>query len=480
MAAGVVAALGLRTGMVAGPWAVLVFSLYAYAGLWFLRVPFLPIATVGTAVAFYVGFKNNAAYERFWEGRKIWGGIVNASRTWATAVVSYIDVGDAGDDAKATRRELVYRHLAWINALRLQLRKTSRFHDKPARSTKRRLERHAEHMRNDWNAELSPFLSAEELTATSTVANAATHLLAHQGTRIAAAGDLNIDAATETRGERHLAATRSSGLLRSGLGVTLGSRELSVDGLTDSTRAVASVVGSTAGSLQIQAGKALRLAGSDLQAPSGDIALQAPRIDIAEARETLHTQTETRFRQSGITVAVSTPALTALQTAQQMNRAASQTQDPRMKALAAASTALSAYSAGQAVMAGQGVTLPDGRTGQIVTGKDDTGAPIAPEVAAIEQLAEDLAARGTRLVVVELPVRASAPGAPDAKARRVTHEAMVGVEEAGCAERLDLRDLVQDDRYWSDASHVNGAGTQEISEAVGAWLAENPDSPEGC
>ncbi|HND25767.1 MAG TPA: hemagglutinin repeat-containing protein, partial [Rhodocyclaceae bacterium] len=211
-------------------------------------------------------------------------------------------------------------------------------------------------------------------------------LVSDQGTRIAAAGDLNIDAATETRGERHLAATRSSGLLRSGLGVTLGSRELSVDGLTDSTRAVASVVGSTAGSLQIQAGKALRLAGSDLQAPSGDIALQAPRIDIAEARETLHTQTETRFRQSGITVAVSTPALTALQTAQQMNRAASQTADPRMKALAAASTALSAYSAGQAIVAGQGVTLPDGRTGQIVTGKDATGEPISRDATTADRI----------------------------------------------------------------------------------------------
>lgn len=181
----VVALLGLRTGMVAGPWAVLVFSLYAYGGLWFLRVPFLPIATVGTAVAFYVGFKNNAAYERFWEGRKIWGGIVNASRTWATAVTSYIDVGDTGDDARATRRELMYRHLAWINALRLQLRKTSRFHDKPARSTKRRLERHGEHMRNDWDKELSPFLSSEELAATTAMANPATHLLAHQGSRIA-------------------------------------------------------------------------------------------------------------------------------------------------------------------------------------------------------------------------------------------------------------------------------------------------------
>ncbi len=181
----VVVLLGLRSGEIAGPWAVLVYVLYAHAGLWFLRVPFLPIATVGTAVAFYVGFKNNAAYERFWEGRKIWGGIVNASRTWATAVVSYIDVGDEGDDARATRRELVYRHLGWVNALRLQLRRTSRFHEKPARSTRRRLERHAEHMRNDWDHELGPFVAADELTEVSAMTNPATHLLAHQGTRIA-------------------------------------------------------------------------------------------------------------------------------------------------------------------------------------------------------------------------------------------------------------------------------------------------------
>lgn len=181
----VVALLGLRSGMIAGPWAVLVYVLYAYADLWFLRVPFLPIATVGTAVAFYVGFKNNAAYERFWEGRKIWGGIVNASRSWATAVVSYIDVGDDGEAARDTRRELVYRHLAWVNALRLQLRQKSRFFDKPARSTKQRLDRHAEHMRNDWDRELRPFLPPDELAALSAKANAATHMLTHQGTRIA-------------------------------------------------------------------------------------------------------------------------------------------------------------------------------------------------------------------------------------------------------------------------------------------------------
>lgn len=115
-----------------------------------------------------------------------------------------------------------------------------------------------------------------------------------------------------------------------------------------------------------------------------------------------------------------------------------------------------------------------------VTDDGDERVPVGPQVAAIERLAADLAERGTRLLVVELPVRTTAPGAPDHHAREVTHRAMLGVEEAGCAERLDLRDLAQDDRYWSDAAHLNGAGTDVVSEAVGRWLADHPDAPEGC
>ncbi|MEM1416892.1 MAG: bestrophin family ion channel [Myxococcota bacterium] len=175
-----------------GAWAATVFSLYAVADLPFLRVPFLPIATIGTAVAFYVGFKNNSAYERFWEGRKIWGGVVNASRTWSTGVMSYLGGADVPPEV---RRELVYRHLAWVNALRLQLRKSSRFFHKPARWTKRRLERHAGHMRNDWDAELTPFLTPDELESVSRNANPATHLLTTQGQRLEAlrnAGQLDL------------------------------------------------------------------------------------------------------------------------------------------------------------------------------------------------------------------------------------------------------------------------------------------------
>ena len=169
----------------AGLWASFIYLLYAYGGLEFIKIPFLPIATIGTAVAFYVGFKNNAAYERFWEGRKIWGAIVNASRTWGTDVMSYVDVGDESERAQQTRKELIYRHMAWMNALRLQLRKNSRFFNKPARATKKRLENHAEAMRNDWDTEISGFLSPEEFEEVTKMANSATHLLTEQGKQLA-------------------------------------------------------------------------------------------------------------------------------------------------------------------------------------------------------------------------------------------------------------------------------------------------------
>ena len=55
-----------------------------------IAIPFAPISTIGIAVAFYLGFKNNQSYDRFWEARKIWGGIINYSRTWGNQVLSYV------------------------------------------------------------------------------------------------------------------------------------------------------------------------------------------------------------------------------------------------------------------------------------------------------------------------------------------------------------------------------------------------------
>ncbi|MEZ4319272.1 MAG: bestrophin family ion channel [Myxococcota bacterium] len=179
------AAFALVTGGTGFVWAMVVYGLYAGAGFDWLRVPFLPLSVMGIAVSFYGGFKNNASYDRFWEGRKIWGAIVNESRSWASGVLCYVRPGDESDEARAVRRELVYRHLAWINALRLQLRRESRFFDNPARGTAKRLAAHATHMRNDWDAELAPFLPADELTATSAMVNPATHLVHRHGAELA-------------------------------------------------------------------------------------------------------------------------------------------------------------------------------------------------------------------------------------------------------------------------------------------------------
>ena len=103
-----------------------VYFAHEWFGFTFIDVPFLLVSLIGTAVAFYVGFKNNSSYDRLWEARKIWGAIVNVSRTFAVFTLNTV-----GDSAKIQKyqqittihRELIYRHIAWINVLRLQLRR---------------------------------------------------------------------------------------------------------------------------------------------------------------------------------------------------------------------------------------------------------------------------------------------------------------------------------------------------------------------
>jgi putative membrane protein len=64
--------------------------LFTQLGWTWLTIPWLPIALVGTAVAFITGFKNNASYSRMWEARQIWGAIVNSSRTWAIQSLDFV------------------------------------------------------------------------------------------------------------------------------------------------------------------------------------------------------------------------------------------------------------------------------------------------------------------------------------------------------------------------------------------------------
>lgn len=100
---------------------------YALLGFRFLVVPWAPLAAIGTAVAFIIGFQNNAAYGRIWEARKIWGGIVNATRTLAMKVNDmvtneYAEEPVSDDELAAIRKEIFYRHIGWLTALRHAMR----------------------------------------------------------------------------------------------------------------------------------------------------------------------------------------------------------------------------------------------------------------------------------------------------------------------------------------------------------------------
>ncbi len=99
--------------------------MYEVLGFEFLQVPWTPLALIGTAVAFLIGFQNNAAYGRTWEARKIWGGIVNASRSFGMKTQDMIRPDDkklSRDGAKEVHRTLIYRHIAWLTALRYSMR----------------------------------------------------------------------------------------------------------------------------------------------------------------------------------------------------------------------------------------------------------------------------------------------------------------------------------------------------------------------
>ena len=101
--------------------------LYEVVGLKWLTLPWVPIALVGTAVAFITGFRNNASYDRLWEARQIYGALVNSSRAWGIMVIDFVTARHASggiDSAELARAHsrLIHRHIAWLHALRFQLR----------------------------------------------------------------------------------------------------------------------------------------------------------------------------------------------------------------------------------------------------------------------------------------------------------------------------------------------------------------------
>jgi len=141
---------------------------------------------------------------------------------------------------------------------------------------------------------------------------AGSNVVSDSGTTLAARNDLTLEAATSTSAETHTVAQKKTGLGRSGFGLSVGTQKQNTDQQGATTLSAAATVGSTVGDLTLQAGNHYRQTGADVLAPQGDIAIGAQQIDIGAARETGQQRNETRFQQSGLTVALSSPVISAL------------------------------------------------------------------------------------------------------------------------------------------------------------------------
>lgn len=105
---------------------IAVFFLYHH--LEKVSLPFSIAAIMGSALAIFIAFRNNNAYNRWWEARTIWGGIINNSRIFARQIIANADHAAATGKATPTevatyKQELVYRQIAFAHALRLHLRR---------------------------------------------------------------------------------------------------------------------------------------------------------------------------------------------------------------------------------------------------------------------------------------------------------------------------------------------------------------------
>ncbi|MBC72519.1 MAG: hypothetical protein CMH47_09635 [Muricauda sp.] len=139
-----------------------------------------PISVLGIAVAFYLGFKNSASYERLWEARKIWGAIVNSSRSFGAAVTSFIQ----GDESHSIQKELIYRHIAWLTALRYQLRLAREWEHTENRLKEVYMPTICEHYYEDLEGEILNMIDHEEFKNYKDKSNMATQILQRQSVRL--------------------------------------------------------------------------------------------------------------------------------------------------------------------------------------------------------------------------------------------------------------------------------------------------------
>lgn len=104
-----------------------------YSGWTWISLPHIPLSLFGTAIGVILGFRNNTAYQRWWEARILWGAIVNSSRSFARQTISMIMPADNSHPEREAisliQRQIVQHQIAYVHALRCHLRGQSPLSD---------------------------------------------------------------------------------------------------------------------------------------------------------------------------------------------------------------------------------------------------------------------------------------------------------------------------------------------------------------
>ncbi|CAG5072737.1 hypothetical protein DYBT9623_04298 [Dyadobacter sp. CECT 9623] len=174
-------------------WRMVLFSLftgsmaiflYSYLGWSWVGIPWLPVSLVGTATAFFVGFKNNQSYDRSWEARKVWGSITNHSRSFAAALRAFaMDEDPLEMNANIDVKIMIYRHIAWLYALKRAMAQRTSWEHKDIASKRQRNILHG--LQTPCEVEIEKYLSGDEHAEIENKTNLATQILDKQSQHLA-------------------------------------------------------------------------------------------------------------------------------------------------------------------------------------------------------------------------------------------------------------------------------------------------------
>jgi len=104
---------------------VVLFSTLAFILSVYFELPLIPVgipAFMGTAISLVLAFKLAQSYDRWWESRKIWGSIVNDSRTLVVQLLNF-SKGETGSERSSIVKRIALRQIGWCYSLGQSLRK---------------------------------------------------------------------------------------------------------------------------------------------------------------------------------------------------------------------------------------------------------------------------------------------------------------------------------------------------------------------